>query len=235
MIDKNKQSTVPIYAKRRIWGLAIDIAKPEGLVIDPKLIDIANRHICNTTSFDTIESELTKGNNATYETNVVCIRIANYLLNHDKLSIEGVDVYKDIQSLNTYLFNDVTCANTYNNKTDKDRDRYSKELIDSKDIDLCEACVLDDKSVLAECISHLLLSRPCKQGNTRTILVYFVAILMDIYCSCNIDVMFNTCNIDYLCRNVDLLRMLGRADCRVVYKGNNPVEAIQKIIKAVIN
>lgn len=235
MIDKNKQSNVPIYAKRRIWGLAIDISKPEGLVIDPKLLHIAENSIQDTLSFEAIENELTKGNNTVCETNIVCIRIANYLLNHDKLSIEGVDVYKDIQALNTYLFNEVTCANTYISKTCKGRDRYSKELIGSKDSDLCEACVLDDKSVLAECIAHLLLSRPCKQGNTRTILVYFVAILMDIYCSGNIDVMFNTCNMDYLCRNVDLLRMLGRADCRVVYKGNNPVEAIQKIIKAVIN
>jgi len=235
MIDKNKQSTVPIYAKRRIWGLAMDIAKPEGVVIDPKLLHIAENSIQDTISFAAIENELTNGNTTVCETNIVCTRIANYLLNHDKHSIEDVDVYRDIQSLNAYLFNKVTCLNTYISKTCKSRERYSKELIDSKDSDICEACVLDDKSVLAECIAHLLLSRPFKQGNTRTILVYFIAILMDIYCSGNIDVMFNTCNMDYLCRNVDLLRMLGRADCRVVYKGNNPSESIQKIIKSVIN
>lgn len=235
MIAKNKQSTVSIYAKRRIWRLSMDIAKPEGVVIDPKILHIAENSIQDTLSFDTIDNELTKGNTTVCETNIVCARIANYLLNHDKHYIEDVDVYRDIQSLNAYLFNKVTCVNTYISKTCKSRERYSKELIDSKNSDLCEACVLDDKSVLAECIAHLLLSRPCKQGNTRTILVYFVAILMDIYCSGNIDVMFNTCNMDYLCRNVDLLRMLGRADCRVVYKGNNPVTSIQKIIKAVIN
>lgn len=235
MIDKNKQSTVPIYAKRRIWGLAMDIAKPEGVVIAPKILHIAENSIQDTLSFDAIENELTKGNNTVCEANIVCARIANYLLNHDKLSIEGLDVYRDIQSLNAYLFNKVTCANTYISKTCKGRDRYSKELIDSKDIDLCEVCMLDDKSVLAECIAHLLLSRPCKQGNTRTILTYFTALLMDIYFLGNISSMFDTCNMNYLCRNVDLLRMLGRADCRVVYKGNNPSESIQKIIKSVIN
>ena len=235
MIAKNNQSNVPIYAKRHIWGLSMDIAKPEGAVIDPNLLHIAENSIQDTLSFDTIENELTKGNNTVCETNIVCARIANYLLNHDKLSIEGVDVYRDIQSLNAYLFNDVPCVNTYISKTCKDRDRYSKELIDSKNSDLCEACVLDDKSALAECIAHLLLSRPCKQGNTRTILTYFTALLMDIHFLGNISSMFDTCNMDYLCRNVDLLRRLGRADCRVVYKGNNPSVSIQKIIKAVIN